>query len=134
MIKNSGFYLGKGRIYEDWHAGINFKSQNFSILKFFKNGTVIKKSDWIYLDEIQENLKKFLKDFIDETRINIDMEELIKIGYWVGNFIEEDKILQVKFKFNDNTYTEVYTFITPNIILNENLDEFHFERIDVELM
>ena len=95
MIKNSGFYLGKGRIYEDWHAGINFKSQNFSILKFFKNGTVIKKSDWIYLDEIQENLKKFLKDFIDETRINIDMEELIKIGYWVGNFIEEDKILEI---------------------------------------
>ncbi|MDE3743071.1 hypothetical protein [Maribacter polysaccharolyticus] len=129
MIKINGFYLGKGRVYEDWHAGVNIKSQNYIVLKFFKDGTVIKKSSWIYLDEIQKNLNKFLEDVTNEINKNNDVKKLLELGYWIGNFIEEDKIIEIEFQFNESKYIDNYTILSSDIILSNDLDEFQFEKI-----
>lgn len=130
MIKNNGYYLGVGDIYDDWHARKSMKSQNNILLKFLKDGTVLKRNQWIYLDNLNQNLNKFIEDSIREITLIKDKEELLRIGYQVGKYTDWDKIIELKFKFNDEIYLDRYTIVSSDVILNEKLNEFHFERLD----
>ncbi|MFC4095116.1 hypothetical protein [Euzebyella saccharophila] len=133
MIKIRGYYLGKGKTHDDWHAGICFKSQNYIILKFFEDGKVLKNNEWILLDRLEENLNKFLEDSLREMNLNKNRDKLTKSGWWVGGFREWEKLLELRFEFNDNAYLNNYTIVSSDLILDENLNEFHYKRTKIDL-
>lgn len=118
MEIKQGIYIGKGNVHEDTpHGGIKMLSQKYFFI-FFDNHHVYKKGVWIYLDK-PINIESYISDFKKNIAQNAS-------NFRKGNYSIEGNILEIELISNSQVYKEIYSILSPEILLDENLNEYNY--------
>ncbi len=115
-----GYFYNIGEIYEEVHAGLRMPSQKHTLLIFFNN-TSFKKSIWHYMNK-PFDLNAFLQATFAEIEQN-SLPDLIKLSYWTGSYCVYDEVIEITYN-GTVPYREVYTVLSPTVLLDSNLNEF----------
>lgn len=117
MEIKQGFYIGKGNEYEETHGGIKMISQKYFLLLFDKL-KVYKKGIWIYLDK-PINIDTLISEFKNDIKQN-------GTNFWQGNYSIDCNILEINLISNSQNYKEVYSILSPEVLVDENLKEYKY--------